>query len=76
LLCSAQGGFYQYAVKFFLQPHDFHLEAALFAKPPIAALMPPLKQACSNADGLICGADGFVFTSFMVTERGAPLVQV
>jgi hypothetical protein len=64
------------AVKFFYKLQDFHVEAALYASPAIAKLLPPLKQACCNTDGAVRTANGFVWPPHIVTERGSPLSEV
>ena len=76
VLCSASGGFHQYAVKFFLHRDHFATEAALYAQKAIAAVMPPVVQACSNESERIRGCGDFVFPGFIVMERGVPLCRV
>ena len=74
--CSAQGGHDEYAIKFFAQQSTYELEAALYAQPAIAAAMPPLLHASSNADGALQIPNGFDWPPYLVTERGLPLILV
>jgi hypothetical protein len=74
--CSANGGYHQVVVKFFLRPADFHVEQALYATKAISKLLPPMTHACSNRDGAVRAVNGFVFPPWIVTERGSTLSEV
>jgi hypothetical protein len=67
-----EGGFDQYAIKFFFKAADFELEASMYADCAIARMLPSLKIASDNASSSICHGD-YVFPPYMVFERGTRL---
>ena len=72
---SVNGAFYQYAIKFCYRRSDYETEAALYAHPTIRHTLPPLIQASDNANGAVVSPSGYVYSPFIVMERGATLTE-
>ena len=70
---SADGGYEQYAIKFFLQLEDYHREQALYQDEAIKRTLPELLQASDNATGALVSRSGFRFPAHLVMARGTPL---
>ena len=69
------GGFMQYAIKFFSDAEDFRLQARHYENPLVRETLPQLYQADANADGGLQTESGYQFPPFMVFERGASLAE-
>ena len=70
---SADGGYEQYAIKFFLQLEDYRREQALYQDEAIKRTLPELLQASDNAAGAFVSRSGFRFPAHLVMARGTPL---
>jgi serine/threonine protein kinase len=67
------GGFFQYAIKFFRHIEDFEAESELYRNPQLRKALPQVFHGGDNANGALKSPGGFVFPPFLVLERGAPL---
>jgi hypothetical protein len=67
------GGFFQYAIKFFRRLEDFEVESEFYCNPRIRKALPQVFHGGDNADKALRSPGGFVFPPFLVLERGAPL---
>ena len=72
---SRDGGFKQFAIKFFMQPADFDIETQHYRHPLVRECLPQLFHAQANADGALKSASGVPFWPFMVLERGTSLAE-
>ena len=72
---SKDGGYSQFAIKFFLRPEDYAVEQRLYQDPQISRTLPDLVYASDNADQSVRSKSGMPFPPFMVMERGASLSE-
>ena len=63
---SADGGYAQYAIKFFLKFEDYRREQALYRDDAIKRTLPELLLASDNATGALVSRSGFPFPPFLV----------
>jgi hypothetical protein len=70
---SADGGYRQFAIKFFLKREDYLREEGLYRDAAIRRTLPDLVQANDNAKIKILSRSGFPFPPFLVMERGTSL---
>ena len=72
---GSDGGYAQYAIKFFSREEDFEKEVCLYKQPMLRCTLPDLICASSNADGTVRSLSGVPFGPFMVLERGSSLTE-
>jgi hypothetical protein len=72
---GSDGGYDQYAIKFFLRQEDFEREVSLYQDPTLRPTLPELIYASDNAAGTVCSINGMPFAPFMVVERGSSLIE-
>ena len=72
---SNEGGYQQYAIKFFLNPADFPVESQLYEHARVRRVLPKLLFAADNSDRAYVSHSGFQFPPFLVMERGSSLCE-
>ena len=72
---SNEGGYQQYAIKFFSKAAEFHVEHQLYAHPLVSTVLPKLLFAADNSDRTYMSRSGFEFPPFLVMERGSSLSE-
>ena len=72
---SKEGGYQQYAIKFFLKASDFPVESQLYAHALVSNVLPQLVFAADNSDRAYISHSGFQFPPFLVMERGSSLSE-
>ena len=70
---GGDGGFAQYAIKFFFQLKDFDREVQMYAKPGIQQVLPKMVQRAEQ--GSVTSIDGVPLPPFIVMERGSTLSE-
>ena len=63
---SADGGYEQYAIKFFLQLEDYRREQALYRDDAIRRTLPALLQASDNTTDTLVSQSGLAFPPYLV----------
>ena len=63
---SADGGYAQYAIKFFFALDDYQREKSLYCDVAIRGALPQLLQASDNASAALTSLSGFAFPPFLV----------
>ena len=73
---SADGGYAQYAIKFFFGLNDYEREKRLYCDDAIRSTLPQLLQASDNVSAALVSKSGYPWPPFLVLERGTSMRDV